>query len=179
MHISSDLTWHSNTKQLCDKGYKRLWILRNLKRLGASKPDLIDVYYKQCRSILELAIPAWASGLTRTDVNQLERVQKTACAIILGGGYKSYKTALKGLKMDSLEIRREKICLEFGKKALKSNKFENWFSIDTEKEPAIKTRNQKPRPLLKPVTCRNKRYKKSPIPYLTDLLNSEFEKQKL
>ena len=151
-------------------------MLRNLKRLGASRADLTDVYYKQCRSVLELAVPVWTPGLTKMEIHQLERVQKTACAIILGGDYIPYKLALKKLNMETLESRREKICLTFGKKALKSEKYKKWFEIDTESEPVIKTRNYKPKPKLKPVTCRNKKYRKSPIPYLTNILNSDFKK---
>ena len=176
--VRSDLSWKSNTNLLSGKGYNRLWMLRNLKKLGASRSDLIDVYYKQCRSVLELAVPAWAPNLTKTEVNQLERVQKTACAIILGFEYISYKSALKKLTMDTLESRREKICLTFAKKALNSDKFQKWFSVDEKSEPLIKTRHAKTKPKLKfkPVTCRNKKFKKSPIPYLTDLLNKEYEK---
>ena len=69
------------------------------------------------------------------------------------------------------------MCLTFGKKAFKNEKFKEWFTIDEESEPVIKTRNFKPKPKLKPVTCRTKRYKKSPIPYITDLLNNDFERQ--
>ena len=57
--VQSDMKWQSNTNYLCGKGFARLWILRNLKKFGASHSDLIDVYNKQCRSILELAVPAW------------------------------------------------------------------------------------------------------------------------
>ena len=78
-------------------------MLRNLARLGTARTDLVDVYHKQCRSVLELAVPAWTPGLTRTEINQLERVQKTACAIILGDEYKSYGSALTILKMETLE----------------------------------------------------------------------------
>ena len=176
--VRSDMTWHSNTKQLCQKGYSRLWMLRNLKKLGACRADLVDVYYKQCRSVLELAVPAWTPGLTKTEINQLERVQKSACAIILGENYASYKSALRQLDMETLELRRQNICLTFGKKALKSDKFKQWFSINEDSEPVIKTRNFKPKPTLKKVKCRKKKYRKSPIPYLTDLLNDDFERQK-
>ena len=82
--ITSDLKWHRNTKYLCDKAYGRLWMLRNLRRLGALKSELVDVYTKQCRSLLELAVTVWSAGLTSEDVVALERFQKTACAIILG-----------------------------------------------------------------------------------------------
>ena len=94
-------------------------MLRNLARLGTARTDLVDVYYKQCRSVLELAVPAWTPGLTRTEVNQLERVQKSACSSILGNEYKSYRSALQILNMDTLEKRRESLLLNFGKKGLK------------------------------------------------------------
>ena len=90
--------------------------------------ELIDVYNKQCRSVLELDVPAWAPGLNGTQIKQLERVQKTAFAIILGDGYKSYKHALQKLEMKSLESRRKDLCLAFAKKALKSEDSVNGFA---------------------------------------------------
>jgi hypothetical protein len=174
--VRSDMKWHSNTKLLSEKGYNRLWMLRNLKKLGACRSDLIDVYYKQCRSVLELAVPAWAPGLTKTEANQLERIQKSACAIILGERYTSYKSAINKLNMQTLESRRNDICLTFAKKAVNSDKFKHWFSVEKETEPAIKTRNFKPKPKLKPVKCRTRKYRNSPLPYLTNILNQDFEK---
>ena len=149
-------------------------MLRNLARLGTDRKSLIDVYYKQCRSVLELAAPAWTPGLTKTEINQLERVQKTACAIILGANYQSYKSSLKTLNMDTLESRREQISIKFSKKALKSEKFNHWFTINESIEPNIKTRSYGTKPKFKPVTFRKKRYKYSPLPYLTDLLNQQY-----
>ena len=123
--------------------------------------------------MLELAAPAWTPGLTKLEIRQLERVQKSACAIILGQNYESYKTALKILEMETLEFRRQKISLTFAKKALKSEKFKQWFNNEETVEPNIKTRNFKPKPKLKPVQFRTTRYKKSPLPYLTQLLNTQ------
>ena len=44
---------------------------------------------------------------------------------------------------------------------------------DNNEPPNIKTRGYRPKPKLKPVTFKRQRYKKSPIPYLTELLNKE------
>ena len=60
---------------------------------------------------MELAVPAWAPGLTGEEVKQLKRVQKSALAIILGDSYKSYKQALEKLEVESLESRRGKSAL--------------------------------------------------------------------
>ena len=104
--IQSNMKWHANTQNLCKKGYTRLWMLRNLQKHGACQADLLDVYVKQCRCMLELAVPVWNPAVSKNEVSQLERVQKTALAIILGKNYTSYQEALKDLKLASLEDRR-------------------------------------------------------------------------
>jgi hypothetical protein len=171
--VSSDMTWHKNTKYICGKGYSRLWMLRNLKRLGASCTELVDVYYKQCRSVLELAVPAWAEALTNSECNQIERVQKTAVAIILGDKYKTYKNALKVLDMSTLKVRRSELSLNFAKKAFKSQKFCSWFSVNENEYD--KTRSLKNE--LNVVKTRTKKYKDSPIPHLTNILNTHLQSQ--
>ena len=102
---------------------------------------------------------------------------KTAFAIILGDGYKSYKHALQKLEMKSLESRRKDLCLAFAKKALKSDKFSRWFSYNEESDPMVNTRYAENKTVtkLKPVTTRTRRYLRSPIPYLTNILNQDFE----
>ena len=54
-------------------------MLRRLKNLGAEKEDLLEVYVKQIRCLLELAVPAWQSSLTLAEIPDIERVQKSAC----------------------------------------------------------------------------------------------------
>ena len=63
--VRSDMTWSSNTEHILKKAYKRLWAMRRLKGMGASIPDLKDIYIKQVRSVLELAVPAWNGALTK------------------------------------------------------------------------------------------------------------------
>ena len=53
--ISSDLTWTANTQYIVDRCNSKTWILRRLKKLGASHEDLLNVYCKQIRSIAEFA----------------------------------------------------------------------------------------------------------------------------
>ena len=171
--ISSDLKWNENTKFICKKGYERLWMLRRLKKLGASKSELLDVYERQIRSVLELAVPAWQPGLTKQDSNQIERIQKTAFYIILGQAYESYDNALSIVEKDRLSLRRIKLCEKFAKKAQKNPKFENWFYPDDYIPHKIYTRanqNRKKR-RFKPVPTRTERFENSPVPYMTKLLN--------
>ena len=86
----------------------------------------------------------------------------------------TYKLALKQLNIERLDLRREEIFLKFGIKALKSERFCNWFTPKEGNKYPPKTRKQETQIVnkLKPVTTRTRRFEKSPIPYLTELLNN-------
>ena len=172
--IQSDLKWNDNTNYICQKGFMRLWMLRRLKGLGATEAKLLDVYEKQVRSVLELAVPVWLPALTKGQSKQIERVQMTAFCIILGEEYESYDNALALLERETLEARRIKLCKKFARKTLKNPRYANWFyPANKESSPNIKTRGHKRTTFnLKPVHARTDRFEKSPIPYMTMLLNS-------
>ena len=59
INFMSNMSWQSNTDNMCQKGFSRLWMLRRLKKLGASKTEMIDVYFKQIR-IGCFSLDAWA-----------------------------------------------------------------------------------------------------------------------
>ena len=134
-------------------------------KLGLEVSTMFDVYTKEVRSILELAVPVWHSGLTKLQTMDIERIQKISFKIILGQKYVSYKQACKYLSAQTLEERRVKLCLKFARKNLKS---ENCMFTKIEK--IVDTR-QKTK-LVKEYKCRTGRYQKSSMPYLTKLLNS-------
>ena len=94
-------------------------MIRNLKKYGIGKDDLLDVYEKQCRSVLELAVPVWNAGISVAEEKQLESIQKTAFAIILGKSYSSYRCVLSELRMETLNNRRSQIRFAFATKARK------------------------------------------------------------
>ena len=125
--IRSDLKWISNTENMVKKAYKRVWMIRRLKYLGAQGCDLIDVYVKQVRSVLELAVPAWHGAITLIEQQSIERVQKSVAHIILGEEYVCYKDALNTLGLKSLATRRNILRLKNAKKAEKHTKFHKWF----------------------------------------------------
>jgi hypothetical protein len=177
--LRSDMKWYDNTEYICQKGYARLWMLRRLKGLGASETEMLDVYQKQVRSVLELAVPVWQPALTQQEVRQIERVQRCALYIILGEDYLSYAHALDMLECDNLHDRRHRLCENFAKKSLKNPHYTNWFCVNEEIPPTVKTRNEatRKRTMFKPVQTRTNRYGKSPLPYLTDLLNKLMSKK--
>ena len=167
--IRSDMKWHSNTKNMVTRGFQRLWMLRRLKALGATEEDLLDVYVKQVRSILEYAAPAWHSAITEGESIDIERVQRTAFHIILGSGYKSYRAALVQLDMKSLSERRVELCKKFAVKSSKHPKHSKWFSKNDRISITRQTSSK-----FKPVWYRTKRFEDSPLTYLTRLLNATY-----
>ena len=171
--MTSDLIWSANTKYIVEKAFSRVWMLRRLKILGVEASNLKDVYIKQVRSVLELAVPAWHSALTVNNTVDIERVQRAALYIILGDNYRDYGSAMKTLQLESLAARREALCLKFGKKAVKHPKHSAWFKTNQN----IRITRQ-PKPKFCPVLARTKRFEDSPISYLTQLLNQYYFKKK-
>ena len=70
--LTDDLNWSANTNFICSKAYKKMWILRRLKVLNVGPILLLDVYCKEVRSVLEMGVPAWKSGLT---IHQSEKIE--------------------------------------------------------------------------------------------------------
>ena len=95
--------------------------------------EMLDVYEKQVRTVLEMAVPVWQPALTKQESVQIERVQRCAFYIMLGPGYESYEQALELLEYETLYERRRKLCEKFAKKALKHPKYKNWFNLNEQK----------------------------------------------
>ena len=167
--ITTDMKWRTNTDVMTKKAYGKLWILKRLKMKGATIEDMKDVYYKQVRSILEFGVPVWSNGITLEEVTDIERVQKSFMYIALGKNYINYGEGLVTLDMETLAERRIKLCETFALRSAKNPKHSQWFktykNIGAETR-STKTTYRKPLPRLD-------RYKDSPIPYLTSLLNSK------
>ena len=89
---------------------------------------------------------------------------KIAFKIILGGKYVSYQLACKMLSAQTLEMRRIKLCLKFGKKNLKS---EN--CLFTKITTNVNTRQKSD--LVKEYKCNKGHFQKSSLPFLAKLIN--------
>ena len=76
-----------------------------MERVGVLDVLYTPMYIGYVRRVLEYAVPAWHRGLTQTLTAQLERVQKRAYRIILGGLYTHYQEALETLRIMSLESK--------------------------------------------------------------------------
>ena len=122
------------------------------------------IYFQHIRSILEFGAPAWNSALTITDSQKIECVQKVALRLIYGRN-NSYKKLLGLSNLSTLALRRERLSLQFAKKAAKHPKFKQWFEIMNPNQPFERAQ-------FAPTISRNKKLLKTPIPYFTKLLNS-------
>ena len=130
----------------------------------------------QVRSKLDQSAVVWHSGLTRRDNNDIERVQKAALRVILGEKYISYKNALDVMKMDSLEMRRQNLCLKFAKQCIKNEKLKNMFPKNQNKHRMDKRSGEK----FIVNKAFTERYRRSAIPNMQRLLNNvEKEKKKI
>ena len=167
--VSSDLKWRKNTKKLIRNGMSKIWMLRRLKKVGASVSELMEVYRLEIRYCLELAAPVWHSGITKEESDDLERVQRVSLSVILGEHYHTHEIALTLLEEELLEDRRESQCLTFARKFVIDPRHKNKFSTPPTK--TVNTRYQNPNKYAEVIT-RTKRFYKSPIPYFTRLLNS-------
>ena len=81
--VTQDLKWFQNTKFICEKARSKLWILRRMQALELNQFQLFDVYTKEIRSILEMAVPVWHPGLTKQQTKDIEAIQKISFKIIL------------------------------------------------------------------------------------------------
>ena len=79
------------------------------------------------RSILEYNSSVWFSAITQEEKNNIERVQRIACRIILKEKYTSYEEALEHLDLQNLNQRRIMLASRFAKKCTQHEKFSNLF----------------------------------------------------
>ena len=105
--FSSDLSWGPHVSYLLGKVSKRYYLIFQLARLGVAQHDITLIYCAIIRSILEYACAVWHSGLTTTQSNDIERVQKRCLRIIYPD--LSYRDALFISGLDRLCVRRENI----------------------------------------------------------------------
>ena len=132
----------------------------------ATSHQLVDVYVKQMRSVLELAVPVWHSSLTVADKLDIERMEKAALHVIFGDSYHSYSSACATANLPTLEERRQKLCKKFALKSLKHPKHMSWYKVNKK----VSGTRQK-QPTFCNVVSRTTRFEKSPISYLTKILN--------
>ena len=118
----------------------------------------------------EHAVIVWNSGLTKKQVNDIERVQKVAFKIILGCKYVAYEQACAYFHVLTLAERRHNLCTKFAVKLYKSKRCDQFFK---KLDKNVRTRQKR---LVLETRCRTKRGYKAPHHYLTRLVNQNYDK---
>ena len=136
-------------------------MVRRMLKLKLNIHQMFDAYIKEVRSLLELAVPVWHPGLTAKQSSDIERIQKLSFKIILQESYTSYEKACKTFGTQTLQLRREKLCLKFATKNIKSER--PLFS------KTKRTRNN----IVHEYKCNNGRFQKTSLPYMAKLLNKK------
>ena len=121
------------------------------------------------RCKLEQAAPVWHNSLTKAESSSLERVQKTAVRLILKERYKNYEDALKILKLDNLEKRRDKLTLNLAKSSLKIQKMNRLFPLNEKHHEMTKRNYEK----FKVRKTKTERYNNSAVISMQRMLNEE------
>ena len=117
------------------------------------------------RSVLEYNSNVWFSAITNEEKDDIERVQRVACKIILRDQYTGYSQALETLNLQSLSDRRQSLAKRFALKCVKNEKFKDLFPLnpnDTDLRSGEKY-------LVK--FAKTNRLQKSTIPALQKILN--------
>ena len=142
-------------------------LLRRLASFGPSLDDLRNIYILFVRSQLEQSAVVWHSSLTEQNRNDLERVQKSALKVILGEKYQSYNKALIELNLETLEERRNTLCLRFAQKCLTNEKNQQMFPL-SKKIHSMETRKSEE---FEVQYAKTDRLKNSAKIYMQNLLN--------
>ena len=147
--------------------------LHKSSKFATNRHDLKKIYILQIRSKLEQSAVLWHSSLTQKCRNKLERVQKSVLRVILGSRYTNYDDALKELNLQTLDERRQSLCVKFAKKCLETKKFKNWFPLNR-KVHQMEKRNSEKYLVTKSFT---ERHKRSALPSMRRILNEKEEKK--
>ncbi|KAI8502304.1 hypothetical protein Bbelb_198920 [Branchiostoma belcheri] len=169
LHLQADLRWDVHVEHMVKRAGMRLFLLRKLKTFRFSIEDLLTIYTSYVRPVCEYAVPAWHPGLTQAQRNQLERIQRRAIRTILGKNYTNYADACLLLGLETLERRRDHLCLTFAKKLLQSPDYRQWFPP---RRGDISGRTTRSSNQIDCFRTRTERFRNSALPYMVKLLNN-------
>ena len=165
--MTDDLKWDLNVSTIVKKANARMELLRKVASFGTPAEDLKTIYILFIRSLLEQSATVWHSSLTQENIDDLERVQRSALKIILQEKYQGYLKGLAQLEIESLNSRRQELCLNFAMKCTKNEKMKHMFPLNP-KSHQMNTRNEGKYQVQHANTGR---LKNSSIIYMQKLLN--------
>jgi len=107
--VTADLSWTTQIKAMANKArQKAAWVLSVFHTRNPT--IMLTLYKSMVRSLLEYCCPLWNPRKV-SEIQELERVQKTFTARIEGVQHLNYWERLKKLSIMSLQRRRERYIL--------------------------------------------------------------------
>ena len=94
--------------------------LRGEQGFGAKMHEMVHLWILFCRSVFDQSCIVCGTSLTQENVRDLERTQTIFAKLVSKEKYTNYENAINLLDLDSLEERRNKMCLKFAKKSIKN-----------------------------------------------------------
>ena len=165
--LDENLSWETNTKNICMNAYTRMPVLSKLKYAGIDREELLTVYKLFIRCIPEYCSVVFHKALTIDQSHKIENIQKTCLKIILAEEYVDYETALNTCSLKTLHERREVRMLKFATKCINDNFNKKLFPLNG---PNIKKEK------FKVNYARTSAYMNSAIPQCQRLLNVKYKK---
>ena len=164
--IKDNLSWNINTEHICRKAKGRIWLLRRMMNLGLDHETILDVYFKEIRSVLEYGAVVFHSGLTNRLSCDIENVQKLVLHLLSNylGLQFSYSEACIYFMAEPLSLRRISLCENFIRRNRKSDNclFNKLSNTHNTRGSHTKFREYK---------CNSARFYNSPLVYLTRMAN--------
>ena len=105
--ITDNLKWNNHIESVCKKISTRLYFLRQLKRTKLPPKDLLLFYVTCIRPLAEYACEVFHDSLPKYLSDDLERLQRQACKIILPEH--GYEDSLNVLNIPQLTDRRQNL----------------------------------------------------------------------
>jgi len=89
------------------------YFFKQLRRAGVPPTQRVHFYLAAIRAVLEYAAPVWHHLLTKTQLDQLEAIQKRAIRILYQCNGITYANMLYFAQLSNLSRRREELCRRF------------------------------------------------------------------
>ena len=107
-------SWKSHVEAITSKATQRIYFLKQLRRVGVPQSNLLHFYTGVIRPVLECAAPIWNHLLSKSQIDQIEAIQRRALRIIYSyTNDMPYTNALYCASIPSLVDRRAQLCRKF------------------------------------------------------------------
>ena len=151
--------------------YRKLWMLRFLKKSGMPSNDILKVYCCIIRPAIEYCSVIYHSLIPRYVSDKLEQLQKQAMKVIYGYNI-DYGKLVENGTVETLEERRIISCKKFALKNSVSRHANKWFPLNEVERGARASTRRK----YREANHKTERSRNNPLQFMIRILNEEESK---